>query len=205
MTSTTSVVKYYGPNPTIGKCDIDYNRRYNLSKASIGQIMMALSKVNIEKDEMSPYEEYLKVWFSEEIPKFIDKFEALLTNECHKDHDVRIINLTGNMPKYIRIINDNCRGHNYINLGWAPIGDIIAALKHRFKFIIGRTTPLMYAEDFEYNKYFEAMRKDITTFFPELDTFETEFVEAIDTAHKKQQAVYAQTRPIHLCHKLKQY
>lgn len=161
--------------------NIDWKPYYNLSKASLGQIVQTLSKIKFSRRNV--YEKALAEELEIIIPNFISSFDAMLDCVTKEEIDVYKVNLLGNLPKSVMI---NPEDHAGILLHRAPIGQIISALKQRVEFILERDTPVMYDENKTYLEAFEEMKNKLKNFNEEILQFESKFCEAIKKAHDEQ-------------------
>ncbi len=160
-----------------------YERWYKITKASIGQLIYAISFVAINKKNKTPYEEYLSEWFNEEIPKLIFEYEKILGMHIITgntfDYTVRSFNLAGNLPHSMELMSDK---HQGIKVGYAKLGTLIEAAQQRVDFIINREIPVPYKVREELTDAFIRMQTEMQTFKELLNDFEEGFVNAVDRA-----------------------
>lgn len=164
---------------TINTCGIDYKPWYMLSASSIGQIIMAINMVSVNKTT-TPYEKYMSQWFEQNIPSFVSKYENLFDCKNDIEYNTYSYNLIGNLPRGLLLDT----AHTNITLGKANLGNLLKALKQRTEFILTRHTPIYYINNKEYYEYFVEMKTKLTKFKKSICEFEIDFVGAINGAHK---------------------
>jgi hypothetical protein len=162
---------------------VDWKANYVLSKASIGQIMVCFSNI-LKVIPKNVYEIKLYEKLKPAIEKLLSEFNKMLMYKEVKDRDVKFYNLIVNMPNNVSI-NDVEAGS--IVLKSAKIGALIKAMKQRINFIKDREFPQRYLEDQELLQEFHNLRMVINNYLNAVNDFESEFISAIDGAHKAQQ------------------
>ena len=157
---------------------------HKLSKASIGQIMVAFRNVlRVKPRTGNEYEEALYAKLKPAVSEFVNAYCEIL--KCNNDIEnvVKHHNLIINMPIAVSIFKDE---HGEINIGKPKIGALIKACKQRIRFIIEREPPQMYIDD--ENKgfllEFKKMQSQLKNFENDLLLFESEFICAVDDAYK---------------------
>lgn len=165
--------------------------RYNiknqlLCNASIGQIMLALSRVNIRKNNKNEYEKVLSRWFTVAIPAIVKKYVSLFYSKSSQDYDVRWYNLAGFLPKGINIFP---KEHSML-LSKANLGNLLKAINQRLNFILDREPPKMYLENETLLFWFRGLRTDLRLFEADIKKFNDAFVAIIDYAIKTQKQWY---------------
>jgi len=169
--------------PTLDK--VQYNRKYELHRASIGQIMVSFKL--IATNPFHPKNTYQQVFgdlTSAAATKLVEAYEKILVCENDKEKNVKFFNLIVNLPKNITIDEEH---HANMHLGSSSIGSLLDALKQRIDFIVKREVPDKCKADDDLQKYFIQMQREIDEFYDDVDDFEAEFVTIVDKAHKAQE------------------
>lgn len=162
---------------------VNWNSNYILSKASLGQIMVSFRNI-LKVNPKNLYETTLYGNLKPAIKSLLDVYCNILNCKNLKEYNVKYYNLIGNMPSSVSELHDE---HGCIRMKNAKISALIKASKQRTDFIIQRETPLMYLDDSEYLIEFTNMKMQLANIFvKQLLEFETDFIFAIDEAHKAQ-------------------
>ena len=162
---------------------VDWKPYYILSKASIGQIMMCFTKI-LNVVPKNTYELKLYEYLKPSTTTLISEFKKLLIYDNDIERDILFYNLIINLPKTVSV-NDEEDG--LIKLRSAKIGYLIKAIKQRIKFIQERDIPQRYVNNLEQLEKFNSLRSNINNFNSMVCIYESEFIVAIDQAHRSQQ------------------
>lgn len=165
---------------------IDWKPFYVLSKSSIGQIMISFKNI-LKVTPKNIYETKLYGRLKPAVEGLIGHYNDILQYENDIEKDVKFYNLIVNLPIGVTI-NDQEDGN--ITMKFAKIGKLIKAARQRINFIETRTVPQMYVSNEDYLRQFNKMKEELQDLQETFDDFENEFLEAIDEAHKAQQASY---------------
>jgi len=166
---------------------IDYKPTYMLSQASAGQIMLALSKLGINKKYKNPYELYLSEWFSNNVPSLVNEFEKMLSYSNGIEFSIKYKNLLLNLPPNTFI---NGKYHN-VELKYANVKNLLSALNNRINKILEKNVPTYYTTNKELLNNYEKMRDDLETLKYVLYDFKNDFDNAVKIA--KNIETYKQT------------
>ena len=171
--------------------NVDWKGHYVLARASIGQIIRTLQNVKIhaekKKSSVKPYEMTLNVGLCDIISDLLDNYEKMLCFESDIERDIAFFNIIVNLPKDIVI---NAEKHGQIYLNRANIGNLIQAMRQRVDFILNRDIPDRYTDDPEQLTVFNSLKEKLLNFKNDIDTFEQDFIDIIDKAHKSQQKYF---------------
>jgi hypothetical protein len=160
---------------------VDYRRSYVLSKSSIGQIMKAMSVTTTRlNNPKNNYEQILFPGIKNLLNDLIKEYNTLLIFSDEPEHSVKKINLIGNLPKPLSLLEQEHR----IQLHTANIGNLIKACYQRIDFILNRDVPVFYKENQNYLPAFNKMQNELRTFKEKVREFENNFKNLIDQAHK---------------------
>jgi hypothetical protein len=166
--------------------EVDWKPNYVLSKSSIGHIIFTFKKIlNVKPKNI--YETTLYDLLKPLLKQLLLEYNRVLLCSNIVERDVKYFNLIGNMPSYISINNEE---HGNIKLKKPKIGMMINALKQRIIYILNREIPFLYQQNENYLIEFKKMRFQLNNFEDFVNSFENEFIDAIDQAHKVQQYYY---------------
>lgn len=189
-------------NYDLSVTNIPIEHGYVITKASIGQLMSRLFflvQIGYQDTQLSAnsnseyhnliYKRCISKFFSTRLNQFVQKYEDILKCENSWENAVKDYNIGSvGLPKGM-IIPQKINGTN--KLSRSKIGDIIQAVKQRADFIINREVPTIYDshEDHQYYRmYFVKMQDEIKQFWPEIESFESDWIRCIDKAKKAQYA-----------------
>ncbi len=176
--------------------NVDWKGHYVLAKASIGQIIRTLQNVKLHAEKkkssvkpsgIKPYEMTLNEGLCDIISDLLDTYEKMLCFQSDIERDIAFFNIIVNLPKDIVI---NAEKHGQIYLNRANIGNLIQAMRQRVDFILNRDIPDRYTDDPEQLTVFNSLKEKLLNFKNDIDTFEQDFIDIIDKAHKSQQKYF---------------
>lgn len=180
-------------NPTewnLSVFEVYWARYFNLSEASIGQIIYCFYNI-ISIVPKKVYDEVLYEYLKPAIWTLLKEYSKILNCNSQTEKDVKYFNLIRTMPNGTSVYPEE---HGKIKLGKPKIGALIKAMKQRITFILERETPQIYLNNQEMLSEFLNMKIQLQEFYTTVRNFEQEFVLAIDEAHKAQQRYYNQLK-----------
>jgi len=178
MTDDKSLFQIALDEPTF-----NYQSTYRLSTATLGQIILALSKtLERVKDPGNKYQEILYPKLQSIIPPLIETFKKSLVYSSEKDRGVRFYNIGGKLPVEIK-----AEYHNNIRLGTGNCGPLLNAALQRASYISSRDTPPnRFIDDEDYKASFAQLKEEMTTYHTLLETSKKDFENTINEARNSQ-------------------
>lgn len=184
--TSTETISQIGDSGVLSLDEVDWKPFYILSKCSIAQIMCSFRNI-LKVVPKNVYEGTLYARLKPAVEGLIECYNDILHYNNSIERDVKFYNLIVKLPFNVSI-NDQEDGH--IRMKNAKIGKLVKACRQRIEFIQHRVIPQMYVNNFHYLHEFNKMKEELKGLLSTLRDFEVEFLEAIDEAHKAQQAVY---------------
>jgi len=158
---------------------IDWKPYYRLCYSSLGQIMVSFTKV-LNVTPKNNYEITLYGILKPALTDLIDSYKQLLHFESENEKNVKFHNLIVGLPYGVSVLENE---HGDMFMGRAKIGQLIRASKQRIEFMLTREAPMIYKKNLELFDSFINLRNEINKFRDDMNSFEIEFIDAIDEAH----------------------
>jgi hypothetical protein len=157
---------------------IPYKPKLLITNASIGQLVNYFKFLCIVNPK-NAYQESLNKFFRSRRVQFIEMYENCLKCKCEVEMKVKYYNLVGPLPVGM-VIEQPIAGSSLLKKG--KLSDIFKALYQRIEFISTREIPIYYGKHIEYRFYFVKIQEQLKKFMEEIQSFEIDFVNAINIA-----------------------
>jgi len=165
---------------------VNWKPNYILSKASIAQIVVSLKNI-LRVNPKNKYETTLYDRLKPAVNNVLCTYNEILKCNSLKEQNVKYYNLIVPLPHNVAVYPEE---HGSVQMKNARIGALIKAAKQRIEFMNDRETPAIYIADEELVREFTNMKLRMKELSLVLTEFETNFLLAIDAAHKAQQSIH---------------